>query len=856
MVSDSITSFAPPQNLKSHLGYRRKEGTLGAHFDEFLSSEGALRPHWKELDHYFSNLGAEEITVRWNRAKRILLENGVAYNQDRSGDRQGLIRPWELNPIPFCISRGEWKGIDRAVRQRGRLLNQILEDLYGKNKLIADGLIPPALIYGSRSWLRSCVGVPVTQGARLTLYAVDLARSPDGNWWVLSDRAQAPSGAGYALENRVVMARVFPEAFRSMNIARLGGFFRKMHESLEALSPRSGETPTIVLLTPGPLNETYFEQAYLARHLGLDLVEGQDLTVRDDIVYIRTLKGLKRVDVIIRRVDDDYCDPLEFRNESVLGVAGLMNAVRAGTVTLANSLGSGLIQSSTLEPYLSKISESLLGEKLLMPSVATWWCGQKREREYVLNHLQRLVVQPAFDFPGDFPQSFDDLAVLRNKIEHRPEMFAAKEGVRLSQSPDFRGGVLEPRSMVLRVFAVRSGDDYIVMPGGLTRMADEETSHGALIKQSGGSKDTWVDFEEESLTVSSSIQSQSQSQSPIQVTSSRPKRLDTSLTSRTVDNLFWFGRYAERGEFSTRVTRTIIEGLAGNHGSLSLDYLRPLIRTLIHFGQIAPETIQIKTLEELRSSVILRMLNREYSGTLIDVVDRLREVVTTVRDQVTHDTWWIANQLSYCLESQTSNNKNHRAFDLNLNQVLLHFSALNGVIVENRNHDFGWRFIDIGRRIERSLYSARIVSEFMLDRSAQSEHAQGVLFQTLLDVFDAGTTYQDKYNEIHRETVIELLLCDEVNPRSLVGQLSRILEHLLNIPREQDESYKLPEERLVLKILNEVRLIESSKFDLKVLQNVEGVMGELSGLISRRFFTHLRTSSVGHEKILTLSESI
>lgn len=849
-------SSTPFQEAKERLGYCRKEGIWASHYDEYISPEGEIRPHWKELDLYFSSLGSEEITHRWNRAKRILLENGVAYNQDRSGDRQGLIRPWELNPIPLRLSGEEWKTIDRAVRQRGRLLNSILEDLYGAGDLIKGGLIPPALIYGSRSWLRSCIGVPVTQKSRLVLYAVDLARSPDGTWWVLSDRAQAPSGAGYALENRVVMSRVFPEAFRTMNIGRLGGFFRTMKSSLESLSPRKGEPPTIVLLTPGPLNETYFEQAYLARHLGLDLVEGQDLTVREDIVYIRTLKGLKRVDVIVRRVDDDYCDPLEFRNESLLGVSGLMNAVRAGTVTLANSLGSGLVQSSTLEPYLSKISETLLGEKLLMPSVATWWCGQKRERDYVLSHLQRLVVQPAFDFPGDFPQSFDDLAILKQKIEHRPEMFAAKEGVRLSQSPDFRQGIQEPRSMVLRVFAVRSGEDYHVMPGGLTRVADEETSHGALIKQSGGSKDTWVDLEEEVLTVQSQSQSQTQGQLSVPISFIRPKRIDTSLTSRTVDNLFWFGRYTERGEFSTRVMRTINEGLSGNHGSLSVEYLRPLVRTLIYFGQIGPESLEIKSLEEMRFSLMIRMLSRKYAGTLIDVVDRLREVVTTVRDQVTHDTWWIANQLTYCLQKHETGKGKYREMDLNLNEVLLYFSALNGVIVENKTHDFGWRFIDLGRRIERSLYSARIVGEFIADRSSQNEQSEAILFQTLLDVFDAGIAYQDKYNEIHRETVLETLLCDEVNPRSLVGQLSRILDHLLNIPREQDESYKLPEERLILKVLNEVRLIEPSRFNVKVLRNVEEAMVELSGLLSRRFFTHLRTSSIGQENTIKLSEAI
>jgi len=873
------------------LGYRRREGALASLFDEFLQPDGSLRPHWREVGGYFAELGADEITRRWNKAKRILRDNGVAYNASM-WDTQGPFRTWELNPIPLRIPKAEWARIEAAVRQRGRLLNAILEDAYSADggRLVSEGRIPPALVLGNESWLRPCVGVPVPKGSRLVNYAVDLARSPDGTWWVLSDRTQAPSGAGYALENRVVTSRVFPEIFRSASIARLGGYFRKMKEALEALSPRTGESPTIVLMTPGQLNETYFEHDYLARHLDITLVEGQDLAVRDDVVYIRTLQGLRRVDVLIRRVDDSYCDPLELRDDSLLGVPGLLNAVRAGNVALANSLGSGLVQCPALGAFLPKLSEKLLGEKLLMPSVATWWCGQEKERRYVLDNLHGLVCEPAFDSPGDFPSRTASagagnagLDALRKAIRQRPEMFTAQEFVRLSQCPDFDSGRLEPRSVILRVFAVRSGDDYVVMPGGLTRVADEESSHGVLIRRGGGSKDTWVDCEEETprptpVQIQSQSQSQSQggqSQSQSAASSgvhslSGPRRAAAGLTSRMADNLFWLGRYAERAEFTARMARTALEGLSGQQGWIDVDDLRPLVRTFLHFGQLPAATLSCPTPDELRSILISRMIDRTNGGSLLSIVGRLRDVITSVRDQVTNDAWRIANQLPDVLPAPLSVSAAASAeapapapageADLNLNEILLHLSGLNGVLAENRTHDFGWRFIDIGRRIERSLYSSRIITEAFFSKEPGAERPDGggagALFETLLDVFDAVIVYRGKYAVIHRDAVLELLLCDEGNPRSLVGQLSRMLDDLLALPRDGEDAYRLPEERLVLRLLNDVRLIELKKVGPRALGVIESAMGELTGLLSRRFFIHLRTASVGRDVALDLPEAV
>lgn len=825
----SASAVVPPP--LPPLGYGRRRGTYAALYDEFLSPDGGIRPHWQKIGAYFEKLGPEEITRRWNHARKIIRDNGVACNASL-WDAEGPARAWELNPIPLRISNDEWTVIEVAVRQRGRLLNAILNDLYSDQELLAEGLIPPALILGNGAYLRPCVGVPVPHDARLSVYAVDLARSPDGKWWVLSDRTQAPSGAGYALENRVVISRVFPEIFHNAQIARLGGFFRQMKEAMEALSPRPRLSPTVALLTPGRFNETYFEQTYLARQLDFTLVEGQDLTVRDNMVFIRTLQGLQRVDVIIRRVDDDYCDPLELRDESLLGVPGLMNAVRAGTVTLANSLGSGLVQCPALGAFLPKLCERLLGEALLMPSVATWWCGQPAEYRYVLDNLHGLIVQPAFAFPGDRPAKEASREAVRSAICNKPELFAAQEFVRLSQCPDFNDGQLEPRSVVMRVFAVRRGDDYVVMPGGLTRVAQEEFSDGVLFRREGGTKDTWVDIAEK----------QDAAGQPRPVYHGQLRRASTSLTSRTADDLFWLGRYAERAEFSARMIRTTLEGLASQQGWMTISDFIPVIRTFQHFGQFVPPRLGLDDNSLLEQAIIRQMVNRKNPGSLASIICHLGDIITSVRDQVTADTWRIVNQLSDVLPPAGEPGE---GIELNLNKIVLHLSALNGVLSENMTHGSGWRFLELGRRIERSTYSAQLVVESLDNQFANAPSRLDVL----LEVFDALITYRQKYTVVHRDPVLDLLLCDESNPRSLASQLACVLDDLMHLPRDS-EGFKLPEERLVLRVLSDVRLLDVSKLVSNAIPPVENAMLELSEHITQRFFTHLRTSSVGRDVVM------
>ncbi|HEX8606627.1 MAG TPA: circularly permuted type 2 ATP-grasp protein, partial [Pseudoduganella sp.] len=428
-------------------------------FDEMLDAAGMPRAHWRAMLANLEHEAPDMMRQRLEMVQRQVRENGVTYNVPADAD--GRERPWDLNVLPLILPHEEWSGIEAAVIQRATLLNKILGDVYGKQEMLREGLLPPALVHGHAGFLRPCHGMRHHDGTALHFYAVDLARAPDGRWWVMADRTQAPSGAGYALENRAIIAPTFPDLLRELKVQPLTRFFRTMHDSLvhwgrlcaaggDMPAPlREGEMPLIVLLTPGPGTASYYEQAYLARYLGLPLVEGGDLTVRDGVVYLKTLAGLHRVHVIMRRVDDDACDPLELQNSlkgSMLGVAGLTQAAMRGNVLVANSLGSNLLETGALLGFLPALSRRLLGEPLKMPSVATWWCGEPAALEAVIGNLDRLVIKPGFSQLPQFAVFGQDLAGAARAdfiagLRANPNNFIAQELVRLSQAPVWQAGL-------------------------------------------------------------------------------------------------------------------------------------------------------------------------------------------------------------------------------------------------------------------------------------------------------------------------------------------------------------------------------------------------------------------------------
>ena len=547
-------------------------------YDELCQRIGSVvvvRPHWRDFFHGVAAMPPEELSARRAALRRQVHENGITYNV--YADPRGFQRPWELDLLPFMLPASEWAQIEAAVIQRATLFNHILADLYGEQRLLQEGLIPPALIYGHSGFLRPLVGAKQPGDLFLHLYAADLARSPDGRWWVVADRTQAPSGAGYALENRSVLARALPELYRATGVQPLVPFFERFRDNLAALAPAGAlgddEDPLIVVLTPGPYNETYFEHAFLAREMGFPLVEGQDLTVRDEAVFLRTLDGLQRVHVILRRVDDIWCDPLELREDSALGVAGLVAAVRAGKVTVANALGSGILETGALLGYLPHLCEAVLGQKLRMPSVATWWCGEPAARDYALQHLRELVVKPAYPklgagpvFCRDLPEA--ELAALAARIAARPFDFVAQEMVNISQAPvlavdgeapgersadgrrsaDFPGCSMVARNVALRVFVAAGADGFRVLPGGLTRVASGSDMRIVSMQQGGSSKDAWV-------LSPTAVERPPQHIVPGQLAPPPGGLRRLGLSSRVAENFFWLGRYSERADSAARLGR-------------------------------------------------------------------------------------------------------------------------------------------------------------------------------------------------------------------------------------------------------------------------------------------------------------
>ena len=799
------------------------------YYDEMLASDATLRPHWKRVIEPLEEVGEAGFGMRWQEGRRLIHENGTTYNV--YSDPQNSERRWPLDPIPLVIDGAEWVGIERALVQRATLLNTILADLYGPQQLLREGLLPPELLFPNPAFLRALCQVPVPGGVYLHIYAADLARSPDGRWWLIADRTQAPSGAGYALENRLVTARVLTDVFRTAGIHRLAPFFKAYRETLRALAPANKENPRIVVLTPGPYNETYFEHAFLARYLGFTLVEGGDLTVRDNRVFLKTLGGLLPVDVIVRRQDDTYCDPLELRPDSMLGVPGLVQAVRSGTVTVANALGSGLVESAAPASFLPPLCRHVLGEDLKMPAVATWWCGEEPALEYVADRLSHLVIKPAFPTAGVQPifgvrLTEAEREGLIDRIRAAPAMYVAQEQVALSTVPVWEDGPLSPRHLVLRVYAVASNGTYTVMPGGLTRVTTSLDNLIASMQGGGGSKDTWVTSDGPT--------------SQLSLLPAAPVQLDISratfdLPSRVADNLFWLGRYMERVEPVVRVARAILPRLFQDTDLAAVAGVAAGMRILSGLGYLAQS-------DSPERDVFDVIYGKENS--LPASMHQVRRVAWLLRDRISVDAWRILNQL----DEQLSSAPPPAALRISGSQALLDqavgtLSAFSGLVMESMTRGDGWRFLDIGRRLERAWQMVELI-RYGLGFECSQDSGQ---LEILLEIADSSITYRSRYlTSMQADLVLDLLLLDEANPRSLAYQLVRLREHIEQLPGSRSLIRRPAEGRTAISLLTAVQLVEVRELactDAGRRTNLESLLSRLTGelrllseILTREYF--------------------
>jgi len=816
------------------------------YYDEMTAADGTMRPRWRPLLEPLERMGQAGFARRWQEGRRVIHENGTTYNV--YSDPQSAGRPWPLDPLPMVLDSAEWSLLSAAIAQRAMLLNAILSDLYGPRKLLRDGL-PPELVFPNPAFLRPCCHVPVPGGIHLHIYAADLARSPDGRWWVLADRTQAPSGAGYALENRLVSTRVLPDVFRTAHIHRLAAFFQTYKETLGSLAPGHKENPRIVLLTPGPYNETYFEHAFLARYLGFTLVEGGDLTVRDGRVFLKTLGGLPPVDLIVRRQDDTYCDPLELRPDSMLGVPGLMGAVRSGNVTVANALGSGLVESAAPASFMPGLCRRILGEELKMPAVATWWCGEELELSYVVQNLSNLVIKPAFPSPGQQPVfgallSEADKSTLVERIRAAPGAYVAQEQVPLSTVPVWEDGVLRPRHLVLRVYAVASGDgSYSVMPGGLTRVTASLDDLVTSMQSGGGSKDTWVLAEGPT--------------SQFSLLAPAPSRLDVSratfdLPSRVADNLFWLGRYVERVEPAMRVARAILPRLIQESDLMAMAGVAAGERILTGMGYISRELQPPNGhLASLERALLAMIYDGEAPHGLPANIHRVRGVGWVLRDRISADAWRILNQLDLQLSAPPPPEPIRvSGAQALLDQAISTLSAFGGLVMESMTRGDGWRFLDMGRRIERAAQMVDLIRHgFGFERDTDSGQ-----LEVLLEIADSSITYHSRYlTSMQPELVLDLLLLDEANPRSVAYQLAQLHDHVDRLPASWSPINRAPESRIAISLLTAVQLAEAHEFigtnpdgrreNLETLLNrLSSELRSLSETLTRQYFSQAAPS--------------
>ncbi|NRH27374.1 circularly permuted type 2 ATP-grasp protein [Pseudomonas sp. MS19] len=818
--------------------YPRSAGT----YHELLDSKGRVREHWQRLYQQLQRSTPAQIQQRQALVSRQIQENGVTYNV--YADPEGADRPWELDLLPNLIPANEWQQIAAGVAQRATLLNQVLADIYGPQELIAEGLLPAELIFGHNNYLWACQGIKPPGGTFLHFYAVDLARAPDGRWWVTADRTQAPSGAGYALENRQIISKAWPDLYRDLHVQYLASFFRNLQDTLAREAPAQDETPLVVLLTPGRFNESYFEHVYLARQLGYPLVEGSDLTVREATVYLKTLAGLRRVHAVLRRLDDDFCDPLELRTDSELGVPGLLEAVRQGRVLVANALGSGVLESPGLPGFLPAISEKLLGEPLLLPSIASWWCGEPPVLDEALEKMPSLVLRSCFPsqkFTPVLPGELDAAkrAELMARLKARPYVYVAHELAQLSQAPVWEEETanLQARPIGMRVFAVASADGYRIMPGGLTRVAADADAEVVSMQRGGTSKDTWV--------LGARVAGNEPWQGVRPVGTADLVRSDPFLPSRVVENLYWFGRYSARCEDSARLLRIMLGRYVDDDAPQALDAALCLGERL---GLLPAEDDDLSSLEQ---RLFEALLGADWPASLQANLQRLIWTAGSVRGKLSQANWQALLELQReAQELQKPNGDVGESLDF-LEGLLMSLAALSGFALDDMTRDDGWRFLIIGRAIERLQFMAESISGFLRHAAAQDQSA----LEWLLELGNSSITYRTRYLAFAQLIpVLDLLLLDEQNPHAVIFQLRNLLRSLdylgerfdysddgaLVALERQLSSFKLSSLENVLFGASSIEAVLDGLAGL--LDDIALAAGQASDNLGLRFFVHVDAS--------------
>ena len=840
------------------------------HFDELRDhiapcvDSDALCSHWQQ---FFSQSEAQtpaDMDQRYASLQRQIRDNGVTYNV--YADQEGPQRPWSLDLFPLIVDAANWAHIEAGVQQRVRLLEAVLADVYGPQEFLKQGLLPGALVHGHPGYLRSMHGVVPVGGVHLHVAAFDMSRGPDGSWWLVGQRTQAPSGLGYLLENRLTVSRQFPQAFQSMPVQRLAATYRALVESLKALSP-AGAHAHIALMTPGPYNETYFEHAYLARYLGLTLVEGSDLIVRDEHLFLKTLQGLVPIHGLLKRVDDQYMDPLELRADSTLGVPGLLQVIRAGNVLVANAPGSAFVESPALLGFLPALARHVLGEELMLPALATWWCGEQSAVEEMLPSMAQHTFKPTY--PGSsIHASFDpviahhlsrlELDAWAGRIFRQGEEHTVQAYLPLSQMPTWQAGNnaipghMAPRSTLLRVFAVSDGLDadgrprWRVLPGGLARVAGNSVDIASM--QSGGSSaDVWALTDEavDTSALQTVAQASHQSHQPHQA--GQPSKRRRLVTSRAAEHLYWLGRYTERAENSVRLARLTLDCLGGEHQT-SVPLQQWLTQMAIGNTLVLPGVPSAVQARRVFERSLIASLGATDGATSVGYSLRaLKLAASTVRERLSQEHWSMIvrceDELFVRCRAHTDKGDFSAAAALRvLKDSSDYLAAITGAQTDRMTRDDGWRLLSIGRHVERLAFLASALERALELGTLDTDGG----FEAMLELFDSTITFRAQYQQSRDIAALtDLLVLDLDNPRSLAwvaltlrGRLAKlagsppgVLSPLsLKVPAPEDWDFSSDwEDRSEL--LEPISLLE-------LLRTLRASAFLVSEEISTTYFTH------------------
>jgi uncharacterized circularly permuted ATP-grasp superfamily protein/uncharacterized alpha-E superfamily protein len=740
--------------------------------DEMVDGHGGLRPHWRQIIGAFTALGERGIAKRIIRLDEAFAEEGVSSLLPGMGHEHA----WRCDPVPLPIPAVEFAALETGLAQRARLLEAVLQDIYGAQTLLAEGLLPPALVQANPAFLRACQVLPAAGSPRSPLlqhYAADLLRGPDGAWRVLADRTAGASGIAYARENRRILGRVIPEVFKPNELRALRPFFDTWQDSLQRLAPAGRSNPAIAILTPGAAHPGWFEHMYLSRELSCVLVEGGDLTVRNGVLYLKTLRGLQPIDVLLRRVDGRLIDPLELEVHGGIGVPGLMDALRCGNVRVINDPGSGVVQAPALAAFLPQLALRLLGERLELPSVPTMWLGTPRAREMVEQEPARWLIRPATDGQeaavlfGELDESAR--AALLAQIAARPWDYAATAWMRPSQAPCGTPEGLVPKPIVLRLFLVFDGTRWHTMPGGLAQVVEENGRIAGRLPRTGMSKDVWVMVEEGSDIVGPAA---------LSVPRMRIRRAAAEIPSRVADTMFWMGRYVERLEDSARLVRSMLRRL-GRTAPTPRDMaeMQALSSCLRHAAMIEKEAAPAAAGTRHLTESLLRSVRD--GGRVDRQLARISHLIEAVRDRLSDEmyatvTHMLRGAQAECGAVGPSLDRLGHA----MTGVLRLSAAVAGVAAENMVRGGGWLFLELGRRIERAQAICAEVA-YALDQPAS--RIEGGL-RLALELCDSAITYRSRYLTVLQPApVLDLVLADTSNPRGLAFQLLGICTRLSDI---------------------------------------------------------------------------